>query len=243
MEADSAVPDQGVRGEEFEAALSRLAEQGLTYDCNCSRKKLQLLDFERDAEPGPQVLSRLEGLGGAELPEKPYPGCCRDRGFRGLLGEGVRLRLPAKEVRFEDLLRGSLCQTPALQCGDLLLRDRYGQWSYNFAVACDDLSQGVDLVIRGEDLLHATGRQMLLGELLGRTEPARFLHHPVLLDPETDRKLSKRERSAGIGALREAGWGPENVLSEAARQGGVLAPGEPDQELPELLARVAAALE
>ncbi len=83
----------------------------------------------------------------------------------------MRVRLDAETVRCHDLLAGPLEQTPAEQCGDLLLRDRDGNWTYQFAVTVDDLRQGVTLVIRGADLLSSTGRQVLLAQMLGRTDP------------------------------------------------------------------------
>ena len=82
---------------------------------------------------------------------------------------------------------------PGEQCGDLLLMDRLGNWTYQFAVTADDLLQGVNLVIRGEDLLPSTGRQILLARMLGRSEPPKFLHHGLIRKPGGE-KLSKAQR-------------------------------------------------
>ncbi len=68
---------------------------------------------------------------------------------------------------FDDLRLGPLVQEPAAQCGDLLARDRLGHWTYQFAVVVDDLAHAIDLVIRGEDLLTSTGRQLQLARVEG----------------------------------------------------------------------------
>jgi glutamyl-tRNA synthetase/glutamyl-Q tRNA(Asp) synthetase len=83
----------------------------------------------------------------------------------------VRVQLEEKTVHAHDLLAGPLEQMPSKQCGDLLLRDRDGNWTYQFAVTVDDFRHGVTLVIRGADLLTSTGRQVLLAQMLGRTTP------------------------------------------------------------------------
>jgi glutamyl/glutaminyl-tRNA synthetase len=118
-------------------------------------------------------------------------------------------------VYAHDLLTGPLEQTPAEQCGDLLLRDRDGNWTYQFAVTVDDLRHGVTLVIRGADLLASTGRQVLLAGMLGRTSPPVFLHHPLILGSSGE-KLSKSANDTGVRELRAQGLGPEDVIGRAA---------------------------
>ena len=110
---------------------------------------------------------------------------------------------------------GAQEQEPSAQCGDLLLRDRLGHWTYQFAVVVDDIRQGVDLVIRGEDLLvHRPADPPR--PLLGRSAPPVFLHHPLIRKPGGE-KLSKSSGDTGIRELesggREAGGG--------ARAGGL----------------------
>lgn len=89
----------------------------------------------------------------------------------------------------------------------------------------DDFDQGIDLVIRGEDLLESTGRQIQLANLIGRRQPPRFLHHPLILGPE-GRKLSKSNRDTGIRDLRAAGASRDVVFGAAAHALG-LGSGEP----------------
>jgi glutamyl-tRNA synthetase/glutamyl-Q tRNA(Asp) synthetase len=134
-------------------------------------------------------------------------------------------------VVFDDGLEGRVSQRPAEQCGDVLVRDRLGNWTYQWAASVDDWRQDVSLVVRGTDLLASTGRQIRLAEFAGRAVPARFVHHPLVLESPT-RKLSKSDGDTGVSDLRAAGWTAGRVLGEAAalvglRQGGgELAPGD-----------------
>lgn len=190
---------------EYRRALESLAQAGLVYGCTCTRSQI----------------ARSTDMG--QLPEGAevrYPGTCRDRGLPlDAPGTGLRVRLPDVAVRCADLRLGDRLQHPQAQCGDLLVRDAAGNWTYQFAVTVDDLRHGVTLVVRGEDLLESTGRQVLLGELLGRRAPARFLHHPLIRDP-AGVKLSKRDRALSLRGMRDAGATAARVLAEAARQSG-----------------------
>ena len=116
---------------------------------------------------------------------------------------GWRLRIDPGIETFEDARLGPQEQDPSAQCGDLLLRDRAGNWTYQFAVTVDDWEQGVDLVIRGMDLLPSTGRQIRLARLLGREHMPVFFHHPLIMK-SPDQKLSKSDGDTGIRELRRA---------------------------------------
>jgi glutamyl-tRNA synthetase/glutamyl-Q tRNA(Asp) synthetase len=84
----------------------------------------------------------------------------------------------------------------------------------------DDLRQGVDLVVRGSDLLSSTGRQIALARMLGRDDPPVYLHHPLLHRPDGS-KLSKAAGDTGIRELRAAGASPQEVLGRAAEAAGL----------------------
>ena len=99
-------------------------------------------------------------------------------------------------------------QNPHKQCGDFLLKDRRGYFTYNCAVVVDDIRQGINLVIRGEDLLHCTGRQLALRRHLGNPTSPLFLHHPLAVDAD-GKKLSKRTFAEGISRRRMHGDSPE----------------------------------
>jgi glutamyl-tRNA synthetase/glutamyl-Q tRNA(Asp) synthetase len=92
----------------------------------------------------------------------------------------------------------------------VLIRDRLGNWTYQFAVSVDDFRQGIDLVIRGEVLLPSTGRQIRIARLLGRETPAAFSHHSLLMKSATQ-KLSKSDGDTGIRELRARGLTPAQV--------------------------------
>jgi len=203
------------------------------------RSILEDLDWLGLAADGPTVrqsdraafyeaaLARLasDGLVDPKAPELRYPGTCRVGGPSFDETPARRIRVEPGAESFVDRRLGPRNQDPSAQCGDLLARERRGQWTYQFAVTVDDLEQGVDLVIRGEDLLESTGRQIRLARLLGRAEPPRFLHHGLIRRADGT-KLSKANRDEGIRDLRAAGRSPESVLAEAARRAGFAGVGE-----------------
>jgi glutamyl-tRNA synthetase/glutamyl-Q tRNA(Asp) synthetase len=201
------VPDgpavrQSERGELYEAALARLRSQGLLYACECSRQEI--------------VAAVAEPVIALTAHELRYPGTCAAKNLTDAPGRALRVRLPRSEERFEDLLLGPQIQVPSEQCGDLLVRDRHGNWTYQFAVTVDDFEQGVNLVIRGVDLLASSGRQIQLGRMLGRPDPPRFMHHPLVMKSATQ-KLSKSDRDTGIREMRAAGMTPAAVIALARR--------------------------
>ncbi len=185
----------------YEHAARELAARGLLYGCVCSRNQIA-----RATAAGP------EGPGYAEL---RYPGTCRDLGIPHGDGVSWRLRLEPGLETFDDLLLGPHAQDPFEQCGDVLIRDRLGNWTYQFAAAVDDFRQGIDLIVRGRDLVASTGRQMRIARLLGRPAPATFAHHELVMKSATQ-KLSKRDRDTGVRDLRAAGWTREQVLAAAS---------------------------
>ena len=203
---------QSERDAVYRHALGPLIAARLVYGCRCSRASQPAQDSAVPAAAG-------------HFSERRYPGTCRDAGVP--LGDGVgwRLRLePGTEV-FDDALLGPQEQDPQAQCGDLLLRDRLGNWTYQCVAAIDDAVQGVTLVVRGHDLLSSTGRQIRLARLVGRETPAVFVHHPLIMKSVTQ-KLSKSDGDSGIRDLRSAGWSAAQVIGRAASLAG-LTP-EPD---------------
>jgi glutamyl-Q tRNA(Asp) synthetase len=183
----------------YVARLDALVADGRVYACTCSRA-----DIARTTGGEPR-----------------YPGTCRARAVDPDTTPARRALMHAGTVeRFDDLRLGAQAQDPDLQCGDVLVRDRAGNWTYQFAVVVDDLEQGVHLVIRGEDLLDSTGRQLRLARLLGRDPPPLFLHHPLLRRPD-GHKLSKSAHDTGLRDLRAAGHSRADVLGLAAHLSGL----------------------
>jgi len=187
-------------------AALHLGRQSPVYACRCSRADIA------------QAM-RADGL--EDWDELRYPGTCRALRLAPADGLGLRVTLGEESVEFDDLRLGPQRQTPAEQCGDLLLRDAAGNWTYQLCVAVDDTRQAVNLVIRGEDLLASTGRQLMLASRLGRKEPPLFLHHPLISGPD-GKKLSKREGAAGVRELRAGGSTAAEVLGEAAFLTGLI---------------------
>jgi glutamyl-Q tRNA(Asp) synthetase len=188
---------QSDRGDIYREALNRLRTSSHVYTCRCSRR---------------------------EVGSSRYPGRCRDRGLQPAESAALRVQLSDTAEIFDDMLLGPQTQRPADQCGDLLIRDRDGHWTYQFSVTVDDMVQGVNLVIRGADLLDSTGRQLALAWLLGRSVPPRFAHHP-LIHTRSGEKLSKSDRATGIRELRAAGWSPARVIGAAAAAVGLSVTG------------------
>jgi glutamyl/glutaminyl-tRNA synthetase len=126
-----------------------------------------------------------------------YNGRCRDRGLRLVDGVGWRIRL-------DDRVGG-----------DVLIRDRRGNWTYQWAVSVDDTVQGISHVIRGNDLRDSTDRQIALAALLGRADAPAFFHHPLVMKSPMQ-KLSKSDGDSGIADLRAQGWTAAMVIGHAA---------------------------
>jgi len=187
----------------YHAALARLREDHKVYRCVCTRKGI--------AEHSP-----LSDGG-----ERCYSGHCRDRDHSETADHGLRLVIDPAEEAFSDPFLGEQSQDPSRQCGDLLLRDRHNQWTYQFAVTVDDMRHGVNLVVRGEDLLASTGRQIRLAQMLGRAKPIAFAHHPLIKDPQGD-KLSKKQSAAPVRELRRQGLTAKDVLGRAVFEVGLL---------------------
>jgi glutamyl-tRNA synthetase len=208
---DGPVERQSDRRALHDAAVQRLVDAGVTYECFCSRREIR---EAADAPHGPS-------------PEGAYPGTCRDlspseRDRRRAEGRtpAVRLRAGSAVVRVQDRQRGSVTGL----VDDLVLRRADGVAAYNLAVVVDDADQGVDQVVRGADLLETTPRQVLLQELLGLPAPT-YAHVPLVLGPDRER-LAKRHGAVTLADRAAAGEGPGQVVGLLARSLGLAAPGE-----------------
>ncbi len=187
---------QSDRDEVYRSAVAMLRAKGLVYACDCSRR-------------------RLSGR---------YEGRCRTRELPLIDGHGWRVRMDEGVERFDDIILGAQAQDPSAQCGDVLIRDRRGNWTYQFAVIVDDWRQEIDIVVRGVDLLDSTGRQIRLARLLGRAQPAAYAHHPLIMKTP-DQKLSKSDGDTGVRDLRARGWTPADVLAAARSSISAIARG------------------
>lgn len=186
----------------YRDAADSLRARGLVYACRCTRASQSLRQTAEMAHV--------------------YPGTCRDLNLP-FDGDAVwRVWMDPGVETFDDLLCGPQVQEPAAQCGDVVIRDRFGNWTYQFAVSVDDWRQGIDLVVRGQDLIDSTGRQMRLARLLGRTAPARFAHHALIMK-SASQKLSKSDGDTSVREWRASGRSAANVIGEAAWRAGFVA--------------------
>ncbi|HMJ77998.1 MAG TPA: tRNA glutamyl-Q(34) synthetase GluQRS [Iamia sp.] len=183
----------------YEDALARLVGAGLTYPCYCTRREI------REAVRAPHE------------PPDAYPGTCRhltaaERRARKADGRppALRLRSTGEEVAATDALHGPVHGV----VDDVVLRRNDGLPAYNLAVVVDDAAQGVEEVVRGDDLLPSTPRQAHLARVLGLPVPA-YLHVPLVLGPDGAR-LAKRHGAVTLADATAAGVAPALVRARLA---------------------------
>ena len=205
---------QSLRDEAYRAALEQLATKDLLYPCFCTRGQLH-------AASAPH---RSDG-------DVIYPGTCREltdeeRAERAKMRKpAVRIRVPDEEIGFGDRLQGAYSENLAQMCGDFILRRSDGVFAYQLAVVVDDAAMGVTEVVRGQDLLTSTPRQIYLQRLLGFDTPS-YCHVPLLCAAD-GRRLSKREADLTLQALRKNGVAPETIVGRLAYAAGLIDRPEP----------------
>jgi glutamyl-Q tRNA(Asp) synthetase len=187
----------------YAAAIERLSTVAAVYACDCARS----------------TFATWQAANGRTWSGPGCPGECRRRRLDASAGPGLRLAFGEGDEAWADVIVGPR-SGPVAGDGDLLVRDRNGNWTYALCVVVDDLRHGVDLVVRGEDLLESTPAQIRLAALLGRPAPPRFAHHP-LVRREDGSKLSQAEGATAIGELVDAGRTPAELFGEAVRAVGL----------------------
>lgn len=211
LDWDGPVLRQSERRERHREALERLRAGGRVYPCWCTRAEI------REAASAPH----------GTLPEGAYPGTCKrltaaQRATRERSGRPPALRLDAggERVAFVDRLHGPVEGV----VDDLVLWRGDGTPAYNLAVVVDDADQGVGEVVRGDDLLETTPRQLLLARQLGLRAPT-YAHVPLVLGPDGAR-LAKRHGAVTLADRAARGESPADALAWMARSLGLAAPGE-----------------
>jgi glutamyl-tRNA synthetase len=201
---------QSERFERYRAIAARLLDAGSAYRCFCSSERLDELR-ERQRQAG-------------ETPR--YDGLCRELDpreaeRRAATGEKavLRFRVPAGETRFADLIRGDLRFDNA-EVDDWVMVRADGAPTYNFVVVCDDVDMRITHVLRGEEHLTNTPKQVMVYQALGEAAPA-FAHFPLMLGKDK-KKLSKRTGDTALQDYRDKGYPPEAVLNFLALQGWAL---------------------
>jgi glutamyl-tRNA synthetase len=189
---------QSERMEVYESALERLKQAELVYPCTCTRADIQRATSAPHAEDEGPV----------------YPGTCARRSAAA--GSSLdrpfawRFRVPAGEVEWLDLCRGPLAVDPSRVGGDFVVGRSNAGPAYQLAVVADDALMGITQVIRGDDLIPSTPRQVLLYRALGDGGPE-FGHVPLAIGPD-GRRLAKREGSIKLATLRERGADPRRLV-------------------------------
>ena len=192
---------QSERVAQYDAALTSLARQGLTYYCDCSRADIaRVASAPHEGDEGPR-----------------YPGTCRELGLRERTWKrspAIRLKVPDRDVQVDDLLQGSFTENVGQRVGDFVLRRGDGVYAYQLAVVVDDVAMGITDVVRGADLLGSTARQVLLADLLGASPP-RYAHHAMVL-AEDGGRMAKRGGGVTLREERDAGVDGRAVLAALA---------------------------
>ena len=202
---------QSKRTDAYEDILVSLAGRNITYPCYCTRKEL------RDIAGAPHV----------DAAGAPYPGFCRDLSEEQRIAKSarghhpcVRLLCPSDAVwRFTDRIMGEQAVSLAECGGDFALRRSDGVYAYQLAVVVDDIAMGVTQVVRGNDILSSTPRQLYLYSLL-KDLPPEYAHVPLVVDADGER-LAKRHASLTLAALRDAGIRAETLLGWLAAMSGL----------------------
>jgi glutamyl-tRNA synthetase len=201
---------QSERAPHYDAAFAKLRDSGSVYPCFCSRKDIQ------SAASAPQ----------APGDETAYPGTCRDlapaeaaRRMEEGRAHAWRFRVDQTRVPpFADRICG-LYEAQAGSIGDFVVRRADGVPAYQLAVVVDDIAMKMTEVVRGEDLLASTVRQLLLYEAFAAPPPA-FAHVPLLLGDDGVR-LSKRHRGITLAEMRASGESAESIVGRLAHRHGL----------------------
>lgn len=197
----------------YRAALDRLAAQGDIYPCRCTRREIEQA-----------ALSAPHG----DDHELRYPGTCRNiplprRAVVGTSsGEGLslRLRVPSGATTFTDQFAGSHTHDIDATTGDFLVATKDGLPSYQLAVVVDDARQQIDRIVRGDDLLGSTHRQLLLQQRLGLAPTPEYWHLPLVVGSD-GRRLAKRHGDSRVSHYRAQGVAPERILGLVAEWCGL----------------------
>lgn len=206
---------QSARTRIYEAAIARLDDAGLVYPCDCSRAEIARVASAPHA--------------GDDAREAIYPGTCRDRPRDRAFKRppALRLRVPdGARIAFEDGIHGHVEEDVDRAAGDFVLRRGDGIFAYQLVVAVDDAELGITDVVRADDLLRSTARQLLLMRLLGYPSTPRYVHVPLVVAPDGER-LAKRAKGATVRELAEAGVAPDAVIGALAHGLGLVARAGP----------------
>ncbi|MGO9594363.1 MAG: glutamate--tRNA ligase [Steroidobacteraceae bacterium] len=202
LDADEGPYFQSQRYERYRAVIAQLLERGAAYRCYCTREELEAM--------------RLQQLTRKEKPR--YDGRCREiQQLRPGVAPAIRFKNPLDgEVIIDDQVHGRVVFHNR-ELDDLIIERSDGNPTYNFCVVVDDMDMGVTHVIRGDDHLNNTPRQINMLRALGATPPV-YAHVPMILGPD-GAKLSKRHGAVSVLQYKEDGYLPDALLNYLVRLG------------------------
>ncbi len=204
---------QSHRTEIYQSFFDRLNQMGLVYPCFCSRAELHAASAPHRSDGRYIYEGRCRGLTQEEISEKTR-----------VRLPAWRVKVPDREITFTDLHYGAYTENLSEECGDFVVRRADGVYAYQLAVSVDDALMGVNEVVRGNDLLSSSPRQIWLHELFG-FPPPRYGHIPLLLAPD-GRRLSKRDGDLDLETLSMR-FSPEEVTGLLAVSVGLIDRYEP----------------
>jgi glutamyl-tRNA synthetase len=212
LDWDGPVVFQSTRLDLYRDAIAQLEHAGLTYPCYCSRREIR------------EAVSAPNGPG----PDGAYPGTCRELTAGQRREREAAGRPPALRVHGEGVVRSFVDRFAGPYEGpadDVVIRRNDGTPSYNLVVVVDDVDQGFREVVRGDDLLASTPRQLHLASLLA-LDPPSYAHVPLVLGPDGTR-LAKRDGAVTLADRAALGLDAHAVRTELAASLGLVEPGEP----------------
>jgi glutamyl-tRNA synthetase len=185
----------------YEAVIQQLLDNGHAYYCRCTKEELEILRNQQMANK-----------------QKPrYDGKCRDAGIEAGNGAVIRFKNPVDgEVTIPDLIKGDIIVANK-ELDDLIIARGDGSPTYNLTVVVDDMDMKITHVIRGDDHINNTPRQMNILKALGATLPC-YAHLPMILGSDGAR-LSKRHGAVSVMQFRDEGFLPEALLNYLVRLG------------------------
>lgn len=207
---------QSSRFRAYGDSLARLLSLDLVYPCFCTRREIRMLaGAPHPGDEGAPYSGKCAGI----APARAWYRCAQ--------GEShcLRFRSGEEDVKFDDLIFGRQMMNKRAWGGDFALKRSDGAWSYQLASVVDDAEMGVNLVVRGRDILPSTPRQILLARALGLPVPT-YAHLPLVLDYSGER-LAKRHGSLSVAALRAGGLSPEQIIGKLAFLAGFIQKPDP----------------
>lgn len=205
LDWDEEQTPQSMRADAYQAEFEKLRALGVVYPCYCSRAELHAASAPHASDGNVIYAGTCRNLTDAERAAKTRK-------------PAWRVIVPDTVITAKDGLQGEYAENLARDCGDFIIRRSDGVYAYQLAVVTDDAAGGVTEIVRGRDLLSSVPRQMWLQKMLGFQTPA-YYHVPLLLAPD-GKRLSKREKSLDLGALRETHT-PEQLVGMLAYLAGL----------------------